>query len=184
MIDRSLDRRWRTQDGGNDERSPTGKSPTKCSSSTVNEQTPTFSSVIELGKAIAGTLERSDFLGRWMAHYIAEQIIDVESADPGERASKEQAAAESILALRQRSSGLPIDQPPMHSFERVFTALDRLAGPQEPWSFYRTFHAHAKPGGEDIISSTLLRLTLKLEDSARDIVRSLVAEGRRDVPGP
>jgi hypothetical protein len=142
MIDRSLDRRWRTQDGGNDERFPYREKSYKCSSSTVNEQTPTFSSVIELGKAIAGTLERSDFLGRWMAHYIAEQIIDAESADPGERASKEQAAAESILALWQRRSGLPIDQPPMHSFERVFTALDRLAGPQEPWSFYRTFHAH------------------------------------------
>ena len=132
--------------------------------------------MVELGKAIAETLDRSDFLGRWMAHYIAQQITDAESADPAERASKEQAAAESILALWQRRSGLPADQPPMNSFERVFTALDRLAGPQDPWSFYRTFPAHAEPGEEDIVSSILLRLALDLEDSARGAVRALVAE--------
>ena len=111
-----------------------------------------------------------------MAHYIAGQITDAESAEPGERESKEQAAAESILALWQRRSGLPADQQPMHSFERVFKALDRLAGPQDPWSFYRIFPAHAEPGEEEIVSSTLLRLALDLEDAARGIVRSLVAE--------
>jgi hypothetical protein len=111
-----------------------------------------------------------------MAHYIAQQITDAESADPAERASKEQAAAQSILALWQRRSGLPADQPPMRSFERVFTALDRLAGPQDPWSFYRAFPAQAAPGEEDIVSSTLLRLALDLEDSARGAVRALVAE--------
>ncbi len=111
-----------------------------------------------------------------MAHYIAGQITDAESAGPRERASKEQAAAESILALWQRRSGLPADQRPMYSFERVFQALDRLAGPQDPWSFYRMFPAHAESGEKDMVSSTLLRLALDLEDTARGIVRSLVAE--------
>jgi hypothetical protein len=156
--------------------SPTAKSPTKCSSSIEKEQNLAFSSVVELGKAIAKTLDQSDFLGRWMAHYIAQQITDAESAEPAERAGKEQAAAESILALWQRRSGLPADQPPMHSFERVFTALDRLAGPQDPWSFYRTFPAHTEPDEEDVISSTLLCLALNLEDSARGAVQALIAE--------
>jgi hypothetical protein len=111
-----------------------------------------------------------------MAHYIAQQITDAESAGPAERASKEKAAAESILALWQRRSGLPAHQPPMKSFEQVFIALGRLAGPQDPWSFYRTFPARAEPGEEDIVSGTLLRLALDLEDTARDAVCALVAE--------
>lgn len=66
-----------------------------------------------------------------MAHYIAEQIAAAGSAGESDRAAKEQAAAESILALWQHRAGLPGDRP-MYAFERVFQALDRLAEPQAP----------------------------------------------------
>jgi hypothetical protein len=110
-----------------------------------------------------------------MAHYIAEQIAAAESAGESDREAKEQAAAASILALWQHRAGLPGDRP-MHAFERVFQALDRLAEPPAPWRFYRAFPEGAEPGPEDVISSTLLRLALDVEDSAREIVRALVAE--------
>ena len=64
----------------------------------------------------------------------------------------------------------------MHAFERVFLALDRLAEPQDPWRFYRPFPEGAEPSPEDVISSTLLSLALDVEDSAREIVRALIAE--------
>jgi hypothetical protein len=111
-----------------------------------------------------------------MAHYIAEQIAAAESAGESDREAKEQEAAESILALWQRRAGLPGDRPPMHAFERVFLALGRLAEPQAPWRFYRPFPEGAEPSPEDVISSTLLSLALDVEDSAREIVRALIAE--------
>lgn len=111
-----------------------------------------------------------------MAHYVAEQISAAESASDNDRAGKQQAAAESILALWQRRSGLPTDRPPMQELERVFLALDRLAEPSDPWSFYRLFPREAEPSAEDVVSETLLRLALNLEDSTREIVRALVVE--------
>jgi len=111
-----------------------------------------------------------------MAHYIAEQITAAESAAESNREAREQAAAESILALWQRRAGLPGGHPPMHAFGRVFLALDRLAEPQDPWRFYRPFPEDAEPSPEDVISDTLLSLALRVEASAREIVRALIAE--------
>ena len=111
-----------------------------------------------------------------MAHYIAEQITAAESADESDREAREQAAAESILALWQRRGGLPGSHPPMHTFGRVFLALDRLAEPQDPWRFYRPFPEDSEPSPEDVISDTLLSLAISVEASAREIVRVLVAE--------
>lgn len=111
-----------------------------------------------------------------MAHYIAEQISAAESATDDDREAREQAAAESIMALWQRRAGLPGGHPPMYAFGRVFFALDRLAEPQDPWRFYRPFPEDAEPSPEDVISDTLLSLALSVEASAREIVRALVAE--------
>jgi hypothetical protein len=111
-----------------------------------------------------------------MAHYIAEQITAAESAGEAHREASEQAVAESILTLWQRRGGLPGDRPPMHAFERVFLALDRLAEPQDPWRFYQPFPEGTEPSPEDVISNTLLSLALNVEDSARQIVRALIAE--------
>lgn len=111
-----------------------------------------------------------------MAHFIAEQIAAAESAGESDREAKQQAAADSILALWQRRAGLPGDQPPIHTFERIFLALDRLAEPQDPWRFYRSFPEGAEPSPEELISSTFLSLALDVEDSAREIVRALIAE--------
>lgn len=111
-----------------------------------------------------------------MAHYIAEQITAAESAGESDREAREQAAAESILALWQHRAGLPGDRRPMHSFAHVFLALDRLAEPQEPWRFYRPFPEGTEPSPEDVSSNTLLSLALTVEDSTREIVHALIAE--------
>jgi hypothetical protein len=111
-----------------------------------------------------------------MAHYIAEQITAAESAGERDREASEQAAADSILALWERRAGLPGDRPPMRAFARVFVALDRLAEPQDPWSFYQPFPEGTEPSNEDVISDTLLSLALNVEDSARQVVRALIAE--------
>jgi hypothetical protein len=156
--------------------SPTRKSPIRYSSSAAaKEQASAFGSVTELGKALARELDRTDILGRWMAHYVAEKISAAESATDNDRAAKEKTAAEAILALWQHRSGLAGDRSPMQAFEGVFSALDRLAEPQDPWSFYRPFPEDAEPGPDDAASNALLRLALKLEDSARHVVRALVS---------
>jgi hypothetical protein len=110
-----------------------------------------------------------------MAHYVAEQILAAESASESSRAAKEQAAAQSILALWERRSALPVAHQPMHAFEQVFQGLHRLSG-EDPWSFYDTFSGNREPSADDIASNMLLRLALELENSAREIVRDLVTE--------
>jgi hypothetical protein len=110
-----------------------------------------------------------------MAHYVAEQIAAAESAGESGREAKEQAAAESILALWQHRAGLPGDRP-MYAFARVFQALDRLAEPQGPWRFYRPFPDGAEPSPEEVTSGAFLSLALDVEASAREIVLALIAE--------
>ena len=54
---------------------PTSRSPTRSSPSEATEQVSTFASTTELRKALAGELDRSDFLGRWMAQPFLSQSV-------------------------------------------------------------------------------------------------------------
>ena len=169
MVDRSYRRRRHSRDGDDNERFPYLEKSYRVF--TIGAEGADISLRLRSpnsARRLAGELDRSDFLGRWMAHYIAR-------ADHRRRVSRtkatarpaEQAAAESILALWQRRAGLPGDQPPMHAFE---PRIPRPGPPRRaagPMALLPPFPQDTEPGPEDIISSTLLSLALNVEDSAR-----------------
>jgi hypothetical protein len=84
-------------------------------------------------------------------------VVDsvAESVGESDREAREQAAAESILALWQRRAGLPGDRPPMHAFERVFLtrqAEKHAAGVARPWPSVKQPTVRTdRPGGTDAV---------------------------------
>lgn len=85
--------------------------------------------IINLGKALVKELGLDpgvDTLARWMAHYIAEQLIIIESSTGREKAKAEKECFDTILKLWQHRSVYPNGLRPYESFESIFRVLERL----------------------------------------------------------
>jgi hypothetical protein len=66
--------------------------------------------VLKLGKKIVDELgldQSVDTLGRWMAHYIAELIVDVEAAEANDKAGKMAKCVAAILDLWRHRNPFP-----------------------------------------------------------------------------
>ena len=88
-----------------------------------------FESVLKLGQKIVDELgldQTVDTLGRWMAHYIAEKIGDVEAATGEDRAQKMAECSDAILKLWVHRSKLLSGKRPFEEFESIFRALQSL----------------------------------------------------------
>lgn len=84
---------------------------------------------MRLGKALVkelGLEPGGDTLSRWMAHYIAEQIVIAKKAKGDAKSNAEQRCFETILKLWQHRSHLPAGKRPFESFDPIFRALERL----------------------------------------------------------
>ncbi len=95
--------------------------------------------VISLGKALVEELELEpgvDTLSRWLAHYIAEQLTCLESAQGEEKAQLQLRCFETILTLWQQRSSFRNNHRPFENFEAIFKTLDAL-NPENHHSFYR-----------------------------------------------
>ncbi|WP_181785491.1 hypothetical protein [Streptomyces phytophilus] len=144
------------------------------------ETAASFNKTLELGKDIANDLADHDILGRWMAHHISDLIMRAETSPLDEADDIRRATAATILELWRHRATLPVEYPPMASFEPVFRTLARLSEPQDPWSFYRTFSPGREPDEGDMSSIPLLRNALALEDAVRGVVRHVVALASRE----
>jgi hypothetical protein len=111
-----------------------------------------------------------------MAHYIAELITRAETSGPDQRTQAEEQCATEILRLWAHRAGLPAKNRPLESFAPLYQALERLDPEGPNWSFYRTFNSDSAPDGEDTEVNALLSIALNLENSIRDVVRTLIIE--------
>jgi hypothetical protein len=139
------------------------------------EDAASFERTLELGKEIADSLSQSDVLGRWMAHYIGDLIIQAESATGAEADGIRREATTAILTLWNHRMAFPSPAPPLGAFEPVFRALERLSEPQDPWSFYRMFPPGREPSEDDMVGAPLLRVALGLEETVHGIAGEIVA---------
>src|SRR4051812_47403557 len=112
---------------------PRANGPTRFTSSMTPEDAKSFDRTLELGKEIANDLSESDVLGRWMAHHIADLIIQAENATRAEANGIRREAMTAILELWSHRTGFPSPTRPLDAFEPVFRALERLSEPQDPW---------------------------------------------------
>ncbi|MFC7910337.1 hypothetical protein [Streptomyces nigra] len=144
------------------------------------EDAANFERTLELGKEIAASLSDHDVLGRWMAHHIGDLIIRAEAAAEAEADNLQRETATAVLAFWKHRAALPINRPPLDTFEPIFTALARLSEPQNPWDFYRTFRPGSEPSEDDLAGTPLLGLALNLEETVHRVVREIVVVASRE----
>lgn len=128
--------------------------------------------VIELGKKLVAELglEGSvDTLGRWMAHYVAELIADVETANPVGRAAKEDRCAAAILELWSHRHEVPNGRGHFEP-EPVLRAIANL-DPDAPG--YRHFAGLRQSADDD---DGAVREWLRLADNIDATARMLIVE--------
>jgi hypothetical protein len=133
-----------------------------------------FEKTLELGKELASDLLDTDVLGRWMAHYISELIVNGEAATGGSAESIRRETAETIIELWNHRADIPAHHRPLSDFNPVFKALERLSEPQDMWGFYGMFDDGGEPGEAELSALPLLRYALDLEDVVRDLVRQII----------
>ncbi|MFP5082010.1 hypothetical protein [Pedobacter sp. JCM 36344] len=76
-----------------------------------------------------------DTFGRWMCHYIAEQMAKAEHAAGREKEDAEEKCFDTILRFWQHRWQLPSGLRPFGSFERIFSLLESI-DPERHRNFY------------------------------------------------
>ena len=102
------------------------------------ESSETRSKAIDLGKALVQELRREpdvDTLSRWMAHYVAEQIVTAENASGASKAAAEERCFRTILSLWEHRATLPRGHRPFEAFDPILRALAAL-DPEERHPYY------------------------------------------------
>ncbi|MGJ1240996.1 hypothetical protein [Sphingobacterium siyangense] len=111
------------------------------------EKLDTQQAAIELGKQFVNQIgldSRVDTFGRWMCHYIAEQMVKIDNSAGVEKELAEKVCFETILKFWQHRWQLPSGMRPFESFETILSVLERL-DPEGP----RNFYYHQIPSRED-----------------------------------
>lgn len=130
---------------------------------------------IELGRKIAedlGTTSRSDFLGGWMAHYIAELIEQYDNATGTKREEVGDRAFEAILKLwnhrYQSTSGFEA----IKKGEAILKTLCRL-DPEVKRPFYFFSHPREDAHDENDIEE-LFEVAMGVDRTARALLKILL----------
>ena len=130
--------------------------------------------LLELGKKLVDELglDRGvDTLGRWMAHYIAELILDVEDATPEDKASKQQCCASAILELWQHRAELPNGTRPFEDIEPILRALERLDPLNETPRYFQQPREIAADAEADAEVREWLEMADSIDSTARELIR-------------
>ena len=140
-------------------------------------------SVLALGKKLVDEfgLEQSvDTLGRWMAHYIAEKMEDVESATGEARDRKMSECSDAILKLWAHRSELPNDQRPFKEFERIFRVLQSLDLDAPTPRYFRQARLAAAQDDADDATKRWLNIASGIDDAARVLIRYCLATAAQE----
>lgn len=93
--------------------------------------------VITLGKQLVKDLDLEESvktLSRWMAHFVANLINEVETAPAGRKQELEQRCFDAVLKLWERRDAFPEQVRPFKNFAPIFRVLEKL-DPERDESF-------------------------------------------------
>ena len=125
--------------------------------------------VIGLGKKLVEELELGapvDTLGRWMAHYVAELITNVEAARPEERNELSSRCAAAILDLWQHRSVLPDGKRPFEEIEPILRAIQSLDPEDHTPRYWRSARSYPEKTAEEPEAQKWLDLADQFDDTA------------------
>lgn len=131
--------------------------------------------ILALGKKLVDELgldQSVDTLGRWMAHYIAEKIEDVEAATGEEvRSHKMAECRDAILKLWTHRRELPNGKRPFEDLEPIVRVLKSLdVDETTPRYFYQARSAGDKDDENDS-TTQWLDIASELDNTARILIR-------------
>lgn len=139
----------------------------------------TTSAILNLGRLLEADLERTDTLGRWMAHYLAQQMTILEQKHGQERAAIESDISELVLQVWDRRCNFLGERAPFLDIDKVVGALERLAPGRDRWGYYNIFDSSSEPSVQDTDVNFLLKSALRIDRIAGDLVHALVSRAAK-----
>lgn len=116
-----------------------------------------------------------DTLSRWMAHYIAEKMTEVEIATAEIRPQKMAECRDVILKLWTHRSELPKGKQPFERFEPIFRVIESLDLNNTTPRLFRHIREIAGKDDEDNPSKKWLGIASALDYTARILIRYCIA---------
>jgi hypothetical protein len=128
--------------------------------------------ILDLGKMLVNELgldESVDTLSRWMAHYIAQQMIDVENSVGEERIKSEEKCFKTILKLWKHRAYFEHHKNPFERFEGIFKTLERLNPDKDEYLFFNQYDDHKLEGEleEDGIINNAMDMVMDIDKISR-----------------
>ncbi|MCC2362757.1 hypothetical protein LKM19_18710 [Bacillus cereus] len=134
-----------------------------------------------MGKMLVTELELDpgvDTLARWMAHYIAEQIVIAERAVGEEKRLAEERCFEMILKLWTHRSDLPIELRPFGNFEPIFSTLSRLNPENEMTFFFNDRRDNSSKGFIEEVQEWL-DIAKEIDEAARVWIEFVIKQAAK-----
>ena len=128
--------------------------------------------ILNLGKMLVNELgldDSVDTLSRWMAHYITQQMADIESSEGERKTIAERKCFETILKLWKHRAYHESVKYPFERFEPIFKTLERL-DPENEHNFFSVQHNRQQPqdeSEEQVTINNLVNMVIGIDKTAR-----------------
>lgn len=127
--------------------------------------------VLKLGELLVkelGLESSVDTLSRWMAHYIAQQMNEIENTTGADKQAAEENCFKTILKLWKHRAYYETGDKPFENFEPIFQTLDRLnPDHEEPFYFHSEYSARDKSDNTDNAVKQYLLMATQIDEVVR-----------------
>jgi hypothetical protein len=140
------------------------------------ESSETQKRIISLGKLLVEGLERdhsSQPVTHWMAHYVAQLIVEAETATAENKEMAQKRCFEAVLMLWSHRSSLPHGSRPLEDFEPLFETLNRLS-PENPRFWYNQYVRGDEVAMDEEATQTLAVIE-NIDRAARILMNELLS---------
>ena len=132
-------------------------------------------SILQLGKALVVQLEaEDDLLASWMAHYVAERIVEAEDAAGDAKGVAEEAAVKAILELWNNRNFLPAHLRPFKKLEPIQRVLASFDIEETDYRYYPAVLREVERMNIDKEAKEWLELAIGLDYSARILIKNFL----------
>jgi hypothetical protein len=138
---------------------------------------------LALGKRLVDQLDladSADTLGRWMAHHVAELIVEAEQASARDRSAKMRKCRDAVLSLWEHRRALPNGQRPFEDLEPIMRAVASLDPNQEASRHFPTGLLDEAKGASVDPAERWLRTARDVDYMAKLLIRQCLVQAAAD----